>query len=535
MKKVKYYMSFLITTVLLAVSGCDNQVNDLANISIKEKVIITATTASGGAQTRTNFEDEGKNGVKQYWAANDKFDLYTLEGKYAATFELNGAAGGSSGQFIMIEGESLTVGTTYTAVYPSIANTPTLESRAHIINGKTQTGNKSLAHIGDHCYMNAQYTHSEDGKISFKIEYVLFTIKMESLENYNPAIHGKPVNLTFFNGNNTTSLALEGISDWNETIIAYMLIKPIEGAGRQLRFDLLCENDYLFQGMLTSSKDYMAGRRYTANLAGNDKLVLIDSYTIEELEDIPEDLNTWVITDAVDANTGLSDLRDKLRGVVRPIWLVLPNATSIGLNAFYIDNNNPVSSLVSVSLPKAETIGNGAFRNCAKLESVSFPVAKTIGNTVFQDCKALTVVDLPAATKIGSSVFRLCSNLFSVSFPVAEVVGDNAFRGCASLLSVSLPIAKIIEKEALKGCSSSTSISLPMAEKIGDSAFDNCKLLTMLEIGTSNPEALVSVGATLFGTVNTKNIDLKVGTAESTYVDGETWRGYGPFKSITVK
>jgi hypothetical protein len=58
-----------------------------------------------------------------------------------------------------------------------------------------------------------------------------------------------------------------------------------------------------------------------------------------------------------------------------------------------------------VDLPKATSIGKGAFQNCGALESVDLPKATSIGEEAFWYCDALESVYLPAATSIDTGAF----------------------------------------------------------------------------------------------------------------------------------
>ena len=94
------------------------------------------------------------------------------------------------------------------------------------------------------------------------------------------------------------------------------------------------------------------------------------------------------------------------------------------------------TSLSSVSLPAATTIGFGAFASCTSLVSVSLPSATSIGDQAFDSCTALASVSLPAATTIGGGAFYSCTSLASVSLPSATSIGGSAFASCTSLASV---------------------------------------------------------------------------------------------------
>lgn len=497
----KQWMFFLIAFACFVVSSCDNHDNELEQNPNQEKTVISASMANIKERTRIAFDDQGEGGVKQTWETNDKFDIYDSKGKYAATFVL--ATGGENQTTAEFETSTagLVNGETYTAVYPSIENTPTLEHRARIINGKTQTGNSSLTHIDGQCYMKGTYTHGVVGThVVFGMEHVMLTVKMEMPEDYNVTTHGVPVNLTFFNGSHSTSLTLtlEGSFDWQtQTLTAYMLIDPIEDVSRMLRFDLLCANDYLFQKEVTSEVKYEIGRRYVGNLSAADKLALRNSYTIDELDRIPETENTWVITNVMEEWEEWQTLRDKLASLMkgdRKIHLVMPNVMQVMDNAFYLDNNyfaevttygaavKGLSSLISVNFPKAQIIGKSAFRVCIDLRSVSLPAAVEVRELAFNSVLSLSSISLPMAERIDSHAFKSCESLTSTSFPAVTKIGDFAFHNCPALTSLSFPAAVTIEEFAFYYCTSLTSISLPAVTTLHSNAFTDCFFLTSLTL-----------------------------------------------------
>lgn len=121
-------------------------------------------------------------------------------------------------------------------------------------------------------------------------------------------------------------------------------VKQAWEAGDQF---LLYDDNGNYAATLTI-KEGEAGKRYTAELTGFNKLQKITAFTLATLTDIPNNLNTWVITDAITAENNLSALRSKINAAGKNITLVLPNATGIGEDAF-IDCTN----LTAVNLPKA--------------------------------------------------------------------------------------------------------------------------------------------------------------------------------------
>lgn len=180
--------------------------------------------------------------------------------------------------------------------------------------------------------------------------------------------------------------------------------------------------------------------------------------------------------------------------------LSLPNATKIDAEIFY-----DCTLLTSVSLPKVTEIGEYMFRQCpienlklgvktitptfferakSTLKSVSLPNATTIGEGAFADFFKLTSVSLPSATEIGEGAFKFspianlelgsaslghveldsigvsASSLSALSLPNATTIGDTAFANYSKLISVSLPNATTIERNAFLNCTSLTTVVL---------------------------------------------------------------------------
>jgi hypothetical protein len=181
----------------------------------------------------------------------------------------------------------------------------------------------------------------------------------------------------------------------------------------------------------------------------------------------------------------------------------LPAAASIGDSAF------AGTSLTSVDLPLAASIGTYAFIGCTSLTSVDLPLATNIESDAFSDCTSLVSVDLPLAASIGSYAFSDCTSLTSVDLSAATSIGNNAFYGCTSLTSVNLPAATSIGTSAFSGCTSLISVDLPLAVSIGNSAFQGCT-----ELASVNLPNATSIGERAFyGRTKLASVDLSAATS----------------------
>ena len=113
------------------------------------------------------------------------------------------------------------------------------------------------------------------------------------------------------------------------------------------------------------------------------------------------------------------------------------SATSIGQYAF-----NKNTSLTSVNLTKAVTIGNSAFASTGLTGELLLPNSLTeIGTNGFDGCASLTSITFASEqaglTTIGGYAFRNCSTLVSLMIPQnVTTIGTTAFSGCSSLASI---------------------------------------------------------------------------------------------------
>ena len=139
---------------------------------------------------------------------------------------------------------------------------------------------------------------------------------------------------------------------------------------------------------------------------------------------------------------------------------------------------------------KIDTIGWGAFENCAGLTEYVIPnTVSTVGGNAFYGCTGLISVTLPnSVTWIAGSTFRGCSSLQEISIPDSVTnLGYELFYGCSSLSKVTLPsdITEIGE-HMFNGCTSLTSIRLPGSVKYIEAwAFAGCSALKGIFIPAS--------------------------------------------------
>ncbi len=122
------------------------------------------------------------------------------------------------------------------------------------------------------------------------------------------------------------------------------------------------------------------------------------------------------------------------------------SVTSIGERAFYW-----VTSLESVTIPaNVSSIGDEAFSDCFYIESITVDlenkiyhskdncVVETATNTLVVGCKNSIIPNY--VTSIGDDAFRGCARLTSVTIPDGVTsIGEDGFFHCDNLTSITLP------------------------------------------------------------------------------------------------
>ena len=156
--------------------------------------------------------------------------------------------------------------------------------------------------------------------------------------------------------------------------------------------------------------------------------------------------------------------------------------TEISAHAF-----DGCSQLASIRLPKGvKKIGDGAFKDCAKLPQLNLPTGiSEIGSAAFDGCKALTAIELTDGIK---------------------AIEDYTFRNCAAITSINLPVN---------------------VGKMGLEAFAGCTKLASFTVNTYQPER-IAMSADVFGKTNLSLATLHVmqGTKDF-YVTTDQWKDFG--------
>lgn len=180
------------------------------------------------------------------------------------------------------------------------------------------------------------------------------------------------------------------------------------------------------------------------------------------------------------------------------------------------------ANIKSVSFPDAiESIGPGAFRDCASLKEVKFGKGlKEIKSEAFKGCSSLTSVSFPQG--IESITGFEATGLREVVLPEGiKKIGRWAFCSCPNLRSVSLPDSvEEIEDMAFESCPNLSTVTLPSrVKKLGYSLFTN-----NYNLGEINFDCVEAVGTDAFLTT--------MGGKIGVYTDGVVVNFRAPCKAV---
>jgi len=200
----------------------------------------------------------------------------------------------------------------------------------------------------------------------------------------------------------------------------------------------------------------------------------------------------------------------------------------IGAHAFEGCNFKTLSFPSSV-----QTIDDGAFYVCNKLESVILPTSLTsISSGLFINCPKLSTVILPTSLiEIKDFAFSGCANLKSISFPsTLTTIGSYSFFECKSLTSVNIPQTSAlnsINSYAFGSCTALTSIDIPEnIISMSDYAFNGCSAISSIHVYSAIPLNLSS-SLNVFSGINKTNCTLNIPSGTmSAYLNALVWQDF---------
>ncbi len=165
--------------------------------------------------------------------------------------------------------------------------------------------------------------------------------------------------------------------------------------------------------------------------------------------------------------------------------ITLPDSVVfLGSEAFYNCIN---LSGVTLSI-RIDSIKERTFCGDYNLESVtSASNIASVEDFAFSGCKKLSTIDcLYLSDTLGTGAFKNCASLSRATFDRVESIKRDTFFGCENLTETSFAMAKDIESGAFEGCKSLTRFMLSnVITSIDDSAFDNSGL-EMLDMEEEN-------------------------------------------------
>lgn len=183
------------------------------------------------------------------------------------------------------------------------------------------------------------------------------------------------------------------------------------------------------------------------------------------------------------------------------------------------------TALTQVALPNSvQNIGNSAFKGDSRLfmvhmRSADFSKLTVVGDNAFEGCFALEMFcsdetyNLPDSIEtIGAGAFKDCARIKAVEMgdKLAELA-SGAYQGCTGItkVTISADLAKIPSK-AFSGCTGLTEIEFPSTGSgdltIAGEAFENCRKLTSVDL----PQTVSKVEANAF-TGCTSLVRVKIG------------------------
>ena len=543
-------LSLLASIALLSLASCTDEVQELAGEQSQalKQIVMTTQDFQPEADSRTVYQ-VADGAVKCTWAENDTVGVFPDKGAQAY-FPMALGAGTKNATFDG-EGWALKDGRTYGAYYPFVG-AMYLDRNAVPVSyaGQTQTGNGSMAHLGDYDYMVAAPTAPEFGSAQFMFKHLsalaqlkitvpqptTFTSVKLVTDTKAFAVEGKvdimaeTPGITPVTTSTEMVLNLQDVATTkeNEVVTFYFMLPPADLSEQALKAVLVSDKGNVEIDL--ESKNFKAGTAYalsgemeSTDLGYKDGVVrMAEAGTMKQLlGDNWLNITSLKVVGPINGDE-ISCLRQMLGGNIEDgvniekgklTSLDLSDASIVEGGSFYYSDyysedyytsNDRIgdymfcycANLQDIVLPESVTsIGDDAFSGCSSLASIDIPEGVTsIGDWAFYNCSSLTSIAIPeGVTSIGDHAFYNCSSLTSIDIPEGVTsIGDVAFYNCSSLTSIAIPEGVTsIGDIAFSGCSSLTSIDIPEGvTSIGYSAFSDCSSLTSIDI----PDSVTSIG-----------------------------------------
>lgn len=240
---------------------------------------------SGNADSRTSFTLDD-TGLKFAWAEGDKVGVWPTDGSSSQVeFTIKSGAGQNTAKF---DGGAwaLREEVQYAAYYPySVSNTESSNSAISFsYEGQSQKGNASLAHLGAYDLMATHATNAVNGELNFEFQHVNcaaqlvltvpVTASFTSLTvRCDEAIFAKTASLNLSGSEYAYSISetahqirmtLSDVAstEANKQLTFYMMLPPVDMAGKTVYAVLQSDDNRVYQGTLPS-KTMVAGKAYS--------------------------------------------------------------------------------------------------------------------------------------------------------------------------------------------------------------------------------------------------------------------------------
>ena len=253
--------------------------------TVKVVKMNAADFVSSNADSRTSFTLD-ESGLKFAWAEGDKVGVWPTDGSSSQVeFTIKSGAGQNSARF---DGGAwaLREEVQYAAYYPyCVSNTESSNSAISFsYEGQSQKGNASLAHLGTHDLMATHATSAVNGELNFEFQHVNCAAQLRLTVpvaatfttltvRCDEAIFAKKANLDLSGSEYQysisepahqiqMSLSEVASTEANQELTFYMMLPPVDMAGKTVYVVLQSDDDKVYQGTLPT-KTMVAGKAYS--------------------------------------------------------------------------------------------------------------------------------------------------------------------------------------------------------------------------------------------------------------------------------
>lgn len=187
--------------------------------------------------------------------------------------------------------------------------------------------------------------------------------------------------------------------------------------------------------------------------------------------------------------------------------------------------------LSHIQLPQTVTRVSGcAFKGCYALDSFTCPESlSSIDESAFEDCGAITSFSFSNVSSIGQSAFKGCAKLKNVELNNnISVIPAECFSGCVNLENLNdLQSIIRIENNAFENCKSIKAFELQSIISIANYAFKDCNAANSVILG----DGLQTLGDGIF--YNCRNIESLIIPGNVENIGTSIFSGCSALKNLT--